>query len=200
MKKNLFIEKFTENLQIEVFPVTILKLLLNRKKILNTISKVSSNDKKIKDIIPNYSIDNSNCSVCKEKKKIGINLCRQHTSIERVVFEGKSLAYDIDSNLYLYKNEIFRKISDDEIIIIYCPHTKLITGELTDSKVRKINFIILKDEKIKDISNFEDRKIIKFSSSSIMEEPTKCWFDSTYSIVTLPKKNGFCNFLLELNK
>ena len=130
-------EKFIEKLNCDVYPITIAKFLLNKRKILSYFSKAADKDFEIRGV--KYSIDPSTCEVCKQKEPEGI-LCRQHTSINRVL-TADVIAFDLDTNTCFYKNEIFRFIGN-RLVIVYCPHPKLIVDEITDSKVRKIRELL----------------------------------------------------------
>jgi len=79
--KQISIEKFIDKLGCDVYPITIGKFLLNKKRILGYFSKAAEPTFEIR---MNYSIDHSDCEICKEKEPDGI-LCRQHTSINRVL-------------------------------------------------------------------------------------------------------------------
>ena len=134
-------------------------------------------------------------AICKEKKSEGM-LCRQHTSIERVL-KGNRVLYDLDTNVYFYKNEIFRMVGN-KLVIVYCPHPKLISGEITDSKVRKINPITVEDENLTCLPAYD--KVSEFISSSLMEQNLKCWFNYEFSLVTLPNDRNKADWCLVPNK
>jgi len=189
--KQLSMEIFLEKIKCSVYPITLIKFLLNRRKILSYFERAADPDFKIRMI---YTTDHENCEVCKEKSLHGI-LCRQHTSIERVLKANKVL-FDLDTNVYFYKNEIFRMVGN-RMVIVYCPHTKLITGEITDLKVRKINPITIEDENLTDLPFYE--KTSSFISSSMMEQNMKCWFNYEFSLVTLPYDRNKSNWCLVPN-
>ncbi len=190
--KQLSMEKFLEKMGCEVYPITLIKFLLNRRRILSYFERAADPDFKIRMI---YTTDHENCEVCKEKISDGI-LCRQHTSIERVLKANRVL-FDLDTNVYFYKNEIFRMVGN-RMVIVYCPHPKLITGEITDSKVRKVTPITIEDENLTDLPIYE--KISEFISSSLMEQHMKCWFNYEFSLVTLPNDRNKANWCLVPNK
>ena len=98
-------EKFIEKLGIDVYPITIVKFLLNKKRILSYFRKATEKDFEIR---VKYTTDHSDCKVCKEKESEGV-LCRQHTSIQRVV-TADNVGFDLDTNTYFYKNEIYRMV------------------------------------------------------------------------------------------
>lgn len=190
--KQFSIEKFIEKLGCDVYPITIGKFLLNKRRILGYFSKAAEESFEIR---MNYAIDHSDCEVCKEKEPDGI-LCRQHTSITRVL-TGKNVAFDLDTNSYFYQNEIYRMVGS-KLVIVYCPHPKLITGEITDSKVRKINPITIEDPALTELPRYN--KLCEFISSELMEQYMKCWFNHEFSLVTIPEDRNAQNWCLVPNK
>lgn len=191
---NLSIEKFIESLGCEVYPVTILKFLLNKRKIMSYFMNAIKPDFEIRGT--EYKIDNSDCQNCKDKKELGLDiLCRQHTSIQRVL-NGDNVAFDIDTQTYFHKNEIFKK-AGSRIVIIYCPHTKLISGDLTKAKVRKINAVTIEDKNFQELPEFKN--VREFFSSFLLGQKVECWFDDQFTIVTDPKDGNFSDFSLTLN-
>ena len=185
-------DQITEKLDNCVYPITIVKFLLNRKRILSYFSKAASKDFEIRG--SKYTIDSSDCENCMRKKDQGI-LCRQHTSIDRVLTTN-TVALDTDTNTYLFKNEIFKMVGN-KLVIVYCPHTKLIEGDLTDEKVRKVSPIIIDDPNLKNLPVYS--KIIKFSSNDYLDQSLKCWFNSTFSLVTTPQNENTSKWSLILN-
>jgi hypothetical protein len=185
-------EKFIEKLGIDIYPITIVKFLLNKRRILSYFKKATEKNFEIR---AKYFVDHSNCMSCKEKESEGV-LCRQHTSINRVLTTNE-VAYDLDTNTYFYKNEIFRMVGK-KLVIVYCPHPKLITGEITDSKVRKINPITIEDPKLTDLPNYE--KIKEFISSLLLDQYMRCWFNNEFSIVTIPVDRNGQNWCLVSNR
>lgn len=185
--KMIATEKFIENLRSSVYPITIVKFLLNRRRILNYFLTASRNG--FSSVGTNYKIDHSDCPKCAEK--VGM-LCRQHTSIQRVL-NAKHIAFDLDTNVFFYKNEIFRMV-EDKLVIIYCPHPKLMVGQITDEKVRKINPITIQDPSFKGLDT--NKKVNRFLSSELMGQNMKCWFNSEFHIVTIPDEqrdtSNFC--------
>lgn len=190
--KQLSTEKFIEKMGCEVYPITIVKFLLNRRRILNYFERASEADFNIR---IKYTTDYVNCALCEEKKSEGM-LCRQHTSIERVL-KTNGVLFDLDTNVYFYKNEIFRMVGN-KLVIVYCPHPKLISGDITDSKVRKVNPITVEDENLKDLPAYD--KISEFISSNLMEQNMKCWFNYEFSLVTIPDDRNRSNWCLISNK
>lgn len=186
-------ENFISQLSCEVYPITLLKFMLNKKKLKSLISKLESNNEYNKKLV--YKIDNSDCNECKEKAS-GI-LCRKHTSINRILNADKIL-YDKFSDFYFYKNEIF-KFVNNKLIIIYCPHTKLIQGKLTAAKVRKFSVIIIENI-AKESLNVHNPNIVTFSSNLLFDKYMSCWFDDIFTIVTIPEDKQFSSFCLIPNK
>jgi hypothetical protein len=185
-------EKFVEKLECEVYPITLIKFLLNKGRILSYFTKALEAENEIR---VKYQLDPDSCEICKEKANEGI-LCRQHTSMERI-FSAKSIVVDLDTNTYFHKNEIFRMVGD-KLVIVYCPHPKLITGEVTDSKVRKINPITVKDKNLTSLPPYE--KISELISTDLMQKNMKCWFNNEFSIVTIPNDRMSQNWCLFPNK
>lgn len=190
--KQTSIERFIEKLGAEVYPITFIKFLLNKRRILSYFSKAAEEGFEIR---TKYIVDHSSCLTCKEKEPEGI-LCRHHTSIKRVL-NAKNVAYDLDTNVYLYKNEIYRMVGN-KLVIVYCPHPKLITGDITDSKVRKINPITIEDETLTGLPEYE--KICEFISSDLLDKYIRCWFNNEFSLVTIPEDRNGQNWCLVPNK
>ena len=184
-------EKFIAKMGIDVFPITIVKFLLNKKRIQSYFKKAA--DEKFDKI--KYTIDNSDCKICKEKAADGI-LCRQHTSIQRVL-SAQNVGFDLDTNTYFYKNEIYRMVGK-RLVIVYCPHPKLISGEITDSKVRKINPITIEDKNLVQLPPYE--RVKEFISSDLFDQHLRCWFNNEFSIVTIPNDYNSQNWCLVPNK
>lgn len=182
-------EKFIEQLGCEIYPITIVKFLLNKKRILGYFSKAS--DKSF-DPKQKYIIDPTTCPICQQKTDM---LCRQHTSIDRVL-KANIVAHDVDSNVFFFRNEIFKMVGN-RLVIVYCPHPKLISGDITDSKVRKINPITIEDPKLKQLPEYEEKT---FLSSELMDQSLKCWFNNEFSIVTIPEDRNLQNWCLMPNK
>lgn len=185
-------EKFIEKLGIDVFPITIVKFLLNKRRILSYFKKATEDNFEIR---VKYTVDHSNCEPCKDKASQNI-LCRQHTSIQRVL-TGNNVAFDLDTNIYFYKNEIYRMVGN-RLVIVYCPHPKLISGEITDSKVRKINPITIEDENLTGLPSYN--KIKEFISSDLLDQYMRCWFNNEFSIVTTPNDRNSQNWCLVPNR
>lgn len=189
--KLILMEKVIEKLDCEVYPITFIKFLLNKRKVLSYFAKAASRDFEIR---VKYKIDPSDCLLCKEKEASGV-LCRQHTSIHRVLNANK-VAFDLDTNIYFYKNEIFRMVGD-RLVIIYCPHPKLINGNITDEKVRKINPITIEDPEMKNLPKYNI--VREFISSELIEQYLKCWFNDEFSLATIPHDRNGSNWCLLAN-
>ena len=190
--KQVSAEKFIEKLGADIYPITIVKFLLNKRRILSYFSKAADDNFEIR---VKYTVDHTDCVICEEKKPEGI-LCRQHTSLNRVL-TGRRVAYDLDTNIYLYKNEIFRMVGK-RLVIVYCPHPKLITGEINDSKVRKINPITIEDPELVELPEYE--RLCDFISSDLLDQYMRCWFNNEFSLVTIPDDRHGQNWCLIPNK
>lgn len=190
--KQVSVEKFIEKLGAQVYPITIIKFLLNKRRILSYFSKAADESFELR---VKYTVDHTDCQICEEKKADGV-LCRQHTSIDRVL-NADNVAYDLDTNVYLYRNEIYRMVGK-RLVIVYCPHPKLITGEITDSKTRKINPITIEDPALIELPAYG--KICEFISSDLLDQYMRCWFNNEFSIVTIPEDRNGQNWCLVPNK
>ena len=190
--KRTSVEEFLGKLEgCEIYPITITKYMLNRKRILTFMQNAANEAFEIKAV---YTLDNSNCEPCKEKASEGI-LCRQHTSINRVL-NAKTVGYDLDTQIYFHNNEIFKQVGD-KLVIVYCPHTKLITGEITDSKVRKVNPITIIDPKFTKLPEYN---VKEFLSTQLLDLNLSCWFNPEFTLVTLPVDRNGQDFCLIPNK
>lgn len=190
--KQRSLEQFIEKLDCDVYPITILKFLLNKGKILSYFRKALDPNFKVR---MTYKVNYDNCDQCKEKvETLGV-LCRQHTSIQRVL-KGNRVAFDLDTNVYFYKNEIFRMIGD-KLVIIYCPHPKLIKGPITDLKVRKVNPITVIDPNLIDIPTY--KTVRQYMSSELMNEYMRCWFNHDFSIISIPNDRNKSDWCLASN-
>lgn len=190
--KQVSVEKFIEKLGADVYPITIVKFLLNKRRILSYFSKAADENFELR---VKYKVDHSECQICKEKKSDGV-LCRQHTSIQRVL-TAKNVAFDLDTNTFLYKNEIYRMVGK-KLVVVYCPHPKLITGEITDSKVRKINPITIEDPELPELPDY--KKLCDFISSDLLDQYIRCWFNNEFSLVTIPDDRNGQNWCLIPNR
>jgi len=194
--KQISTEKFIEKIEADVYPITIIKFLLNKRRILSYFSRAASKNFELRG--NKYLIDNSNCQMCQSKQSSENMLCRQHTSISRVL-NGENVAFDTDTNTFFLKNEIFQKV-DNKLVIVYCPHPKLLNvigEEITDANVRKVNPITIEDPELI-FPNYE--KIIPFSSNDLLDQNMKCWFNDTFSIITLQEDRNYANWCLVANK
>lgn len=190
--KQISVEKFIEKMGADVYPITIVKFLLNKRRIMSYFSKAAEDNLNLR---VTYQTDPLECEYCQEKTKEEI-LCRQHTSIHRVL-NANNVAYDLDTNTYIYKNEIFRMVGD-RLVIVYCPHPKLITGDITDSKVRKINPITVVDKNLTELPDYE--KVCDFISTDLLDQYIRCWFNNEFSLVTIPEDRNGQNWCLVPNK
>ena len=190
--KQVSVEKFIEKLGADVYPITMVKFLLNKRRILSYFSKAADENFEIR---VKYTVDQTGCPICEEKKSDGI-LCRQHTSIKRVL-TARNVAYDLDTNTFLYKNEIFRMVGK-RLVVVYCPHPKLITGEITDSKVRKINPITIEDPELSELPEYP--KLCDFISSDLLDQYIRCWFNNEFTLVTIPDDRNGQNWCLVPNR
>lgn len=193
--KQVSTEKFVEKLGVDVYPITIIKFLLNKKRIMSYFNRAAKKDFSLRGT--KYFQDNSNCEACQSKKDEGV-FCRQHTSLYRVL-EGDNVAFDSDTGTYFYKNEVFKRV-EQKLVIVYCPHPKLIEAigeQFTDSNVRKVNPITIDDPNLK---MKEYKTIINFNSNDLLDSYMKCWFNNTFSIVTIPEDRNFSNWCLVVNK
>jgi len=189
--KQLSAEKLIEKLMCEVYPITLVKFLLNRRRILSFFSKAV--DSNFSEKNQTFKIDSIPCEACKTKDM----KCRQHTSIERVL-GATSAILDLDSGTYFHKNEIFKMVGK-KLVIVYCPHPKLIKGPLTDEKVRKVIPLTVDDEKMQ--FNPESIKTIRsILLTELMEQCVTCWFNDEFSIMTLPEDNSASGWCLLGNK
>jgi len=184
-------EKFIENLGGNLYPITLVKFLLNKRRILSYFSKAADPNFIIR---VKYTLDHSDCEICKEKEAENI-LCRQHTSIDRVL-NANNVAYDLDTNVLFYRNEIFRMVGN-KLVVVYCPHPKLITGDITDSKVRKITPITIEDPNLTELPPYD--KVCEFISSKLLDQYMKCWFNNDFSLVTIPADRNGQNWCLMPN-
>jgi len=190
--KQRSLEQFIEKLDCDVYPITILKFLLNKGKILSYFRKALDPNFKVR---MTYKVNYDNCDQCEEKvETLGV-LCRQHTSIQRVLQENR-VAFDLDTNVYFYKNEIFRMIGD-KLVIIYCPHPKLIKGPITDLKVRKVNPITVIDPNLTGIPTY--KTVRQYMSSELMNEYMRCWFNHDFSIISIPNDRNKSDWCLASN-
>ena len=185
----ILIEDFIEKLKCDVYPITFIKFVINRNRVLSYFMKASNKNISIYGI--QHSLDKSKCQKCLEKQSLKIP-CRQHSSIERIL-TSENVAYDIDTKLYFYRNEIFKKLDNGRIVIIFCPHTKLISGQITNDKIKKVIPITVE---IPNISLPNYNNILNFSSNLLFNLNLKCWFNNEFSILTIPKSHDDSEFCL----
>ena len=189
-------EKYLEKYNTTVYPITLLKYILNRGQILRYFHKATT-----RSFNKYFDIDHKGCAICDHKKKSEGVKCRPHTTVERMREINGGWLYDVDTEAFLYRNEVFKRVqnSDGEnlLVVVYCPHTKLISGKITDKKVRKLtpltikmneefNFILdlLEKEVSKDVSEWTG-----ISSDALIEEKIGCWFNDEFTIVIQPQED-----------
>ena len=177
MENIIEIEKELESVFGIIFPVTLVKYILNKKKILTIFSKIENETFK-SSYLP-FTLDNSCCDHCKEKSEVNVK-CRMHTSIDRI-FSTLQVVRDPETNIFLYKNEIFKQVNEDTAGIIYCPHTKLVpqTGEINTSRVKKITPFSFKITE-KKIPNYS---CIDLDIKEIENKRLKYWFSPEYYLI-----------------
>lgn len=185
------IEKFVESMNVDVYPITLMKFLLSKGKVLFYFQKAA--DKSFELRGGSSTINPNECEVCKSKNGI---LCREHTSIERVMTADRVLL-DLDTNTYFYKNEIFRMVGN-RLVIIYCPHTRLIKGDISTDRVKKIKPLTIENESLTKLPNYDN--VSQFLSTELMNKNTKCWFNNQFSIVSIPKDRESSDFCLITNR
>jgi hypothetical protein len=166
----LQLEKLVEELQVEVFPVTIGKFLLNRRKISRALQD------------PRYiiNIDPKECSDCTPERE-----CRKHNCIRRITKEVKKCLVFTEPNLfpkkiYFFKNEIYL-YEDGLWRVVYCPHTKLIQGKLTDSKIRKITTFGFRGD-----PPAEPVEEVQFNFLHLLTQKISFWFNNQFTLVLVP--------------
>lgn len=186
-----------EKYDVDLYPITLVKFLMNKRRILSYFTKAAKDDFEIRG--PKYKVENGNCSECdkrrSESKESSELICRQHTSIGRILSAEKVLM-DIDTNLFFYKNEIFKMVGN-KLVIVYCPHPRLIQGEITDSKVRRVRPITIEDPELKALPAYEK---VQFISGDILDKNIKCWFNSDFSLLTVPEDRNQTSWCLISNK
>lgn len=190
-------EKYLEKFNTTVYPITLLKFILNRGQIIRYFKKAkSSSFNKI------FDVDSTSCKVCEYKRSEEGVMCRPHTTIERLREMDSGWLYDVDTETFIYRNEVFKHVKntkgEDLLVVVYCPHTKLISGKITDKKVRKLTPLTIKMdnefiEKMKKLENYipsefsnMEFKTNFISSDALMEEKLGCWFNDEFTIVIHP--------------
>jgi len=188
------IEKYLERYNTTVYPITLLKYILNRGQILRYFHKAAS---------PTFNkyldMDSNNCKVCEHKLTVEGVKCRPHTTIERMREIDSGWLYDVDTEAFLYRNEVFKRVQNANgknlLVVVYCPHTKLISGKITDKKVRKLTPLTIEmdhdiNQKIKSLeheaSNEHVLEWTGFSSDTLIKEKLGCWFNDEFTIIVYP--------------
>lgn len=194
------IEKFVEQTGLDgiVYPVTIMKFILNRGKYVRTISRLSNQGF---GNMFKFKVNDPKCPSCIIKKDNSENksiLCRQHTSIERVLTAEKVLV-DEDTGYHFYKNEIFFPVGNN-LVLFYCPHFKLLKPGFNSFDVLKSTLIVASDDNMD--PQFANKIPIKqlFKSSEWINRRNSCWFNDEFTIINQYEGGVGSNFVLALNK
>lgn len=187
-------EKYLEKFNTTVYPITLLKYILNRGQILRYFKKAQNPS-----FNKHFKIDSSDCAVCDHKRQDEGVKCRPHTTIERMREINGGWLYDVDTGVFIYRNEVFKRVKNangaELLVIVYCPHTKLISGKITDKKVRKLTPLTIKmdDEFVQLMDRLEGSIPVDsgfsqncISSDALMEEKIGCWFNDEFTIVIHP--------------
>lgn len=163
-----------------VFPVTVVKFILNRTKIITILKKMENNSYKSK--MEPFKFNSSSCPLCKSRKDG--SMCRMHTCIERIA-SANVVARDIDTGILMCKNEIFKPLSNNRVGIVYCPHTSLLdrSKPITVSRIKKIVSFVLEDDKIQ---LPEYKNIIDLRIRDLMEKQIKYWFSDEFYLILYP--------------
>lgn len=184
------IERYLEKYNTTVYPITLLKYILNRGQIMRYFQKAQNPS-----FNKHFNIDSKGCEVCDHKKKEEGVKCRPHTTIDRMREMNGGWLYDVDTEVFIYRNEVFKRVQnakgEDLLVIVYCPHTKLISGKITDKKVRKLTPLTIKmDQEFLDIMSHVEERIPEdgfskncISSEALMETKLGCWFNDEFTII-----------------
>ena len=185
--KTTKLEGIIEGLKVDVYPITIAKFLLNKKRIKNFFS-VASRDGFDKIIDINVG-DKDTCRDCIEAPH---GTCNFHQTLERIK-NATTVLYDEDYDLYMYKNEIIKIINENTIVVIYCPHPSYIKTRLSDPKVR-----LVIPHTVKNL-NFKFQNLVPFKIKSIENLDLKVWFNHTFSMIVTPHDYNHSKWLLMPN-
>ncbi len=162
----------------DVFPITLSKFLLDRENIINFFSYM------LKTNIINKNeliLNKEDCEYC---KKSDIGICKNHMSLKKVL-NCENVLYDTSSQLYFYRNEIFKYDKlNNKLIIVYCPNPETINGKMNKYKVLRNRKIIIKNKDL--IFNYP-KHIYEFSSIEFMTQVLKCYFNFDLSLILFPK-------------
>lgn len=193
--ENFLNEKLADNNR--VFAVTLVKLLLNKKKIDSFYSKVEGATGSYGPVVTDDNTDCKQCKLIKERENSEDHVCRTHRSVFRVLNPDDNIVlHDTFTGYYFTKNEIYKPTTDGQAVVISCPHTKLIRGQVTDQKVRLVHLFV--------IGNYgekaADREVIDFSTEELFNNKVQCWFNRAFTLSTEPKENGYFNWYLIPNK
>lgn len=192
--ENFLTEQLGVNKDV-VYAVTLIKLLLNRKKCDAFYAKVAGATGAYGPVI---SSDNSECEQCKStREKSPDHICRSHRSLHRVVYpENNTVLRDVYTGYYFIKNELFRPTDDGQVVVISCPHPKLILGQITDEKVRLVNLFVGSDY----AKTTTNPTIIEFSTEELFKTSVSLWFNKSFTMLTKPKDNDYTDWCLIPNK
>ena len=180
------LEDVVQKSEMDVYPVTLVKLLLNRPKLLELFEKTKKGH-----ITPNTIYNSEECEECNRRKSENyeIQTCRYHTSINRVINANK-VVYDVDSGFMMVHNEIF-KFTNNKLFIAYCPHTKLVPC-YTDREIRHLK-VIISNYTLEPPSCDYDT----IDSSILLNSNLQCWFNKDFDIITIPSRESKeSNFVL----
>jgi hypothetical protein len=189
------VEKYLEKFNTTVYPITLLKYILNRGQILRYFKKAQNPS-----FNKFFNTDSSNCAVCEHKRQEEGVKCRPHTTIQRMKEIDDGWLYDVDTGVFIYRNEVFKRVintkGEDLLVITYCPHTKLISGKITDKKVRKLTPLTIKmDQEFSQFISYLEKQVENtyqefmqncISSDALIEEKLGCWFNDEFTIVIQP--------------
>lgn len=171
------------------YPVTILKYLLNLKKIESMLSKANDGILKMESI----PVDSRGCEECKNSP---VGECRPHTCIGRITDENATPVIDTVNGIYMIKNEIFKPVGKDKLLVFYCPHTKLCTS-YTDKNIRKIDAYLFDgaEDILPEYVDKQELNILELASNSV-----RVWFNPDFTITTLPQVDRRVSYYLQPNK
>jgi len=180
-------ESLLSRWDVDVFPITLVKYLLNKRKIL-TYFRMASNPKNMSHISI-MSTNNDDCKVCKSRQEKGMTKCRNHTAIERV-FDASKVIYDLDTEAYIIKNEIFKQVGD-YLVIVHCPYP--LNVDLTDDTLRQVYPMTLDISDTK-LPNFEKIQIL---STDLMDMNISCGINRHLDIITIPRDRHGTDWILK---
>jgi hypothetical protein len=68
-------------------------------------------------------------------------------------------------------------------------------GDITDEKVRKVNPITIIDSTIE----LPEYEVAEFSSTYLLNNISKCWFNDSFSILTIPNNSNGSDWAITSN-